>query len=262
MMKGEVDARAGLLRAVVEEAGAAALAHWRGRAALVVEDKGNPQDVVSAADRQVETVIRASVRQAFPDDGFLGEEHAAEAGRSGWLWVIDPIDGTAPFLAGHPTWCVSIAVRRGEETLLGAIAAPAQGELYFARRGRGAELDGLALRIDPDIGLTNRQTAIGASARSDPAEIAGLVERLMRRGGMFYRNGSGALMLAYVAAGRLAGYCEPFMAAWDCLAGFLIIEEAGGRAAPYPPGRLEDGGPVLAAAPGAWDELRAVFEGR
>ena len=76
---------------------------------------------------------------------------------------------------------------------------------------------------------------------------------------MFFRNGSGALMLAYVAAGRLAGYLEPHMHAWDCLAGLLLVREAGGRTAPFPEGAdLLSGGPVVAAAPGAWDELSRV----
>jgi myo-inositol-1(or 4)-monophosphatase len=260
-MDDEVGARHALLIEVTTASGARALEHWRSRAELVIEEKASPQDVVSMADRDVETLIREAVRRAFPGDGFYGEEFGAEAGRSGFVWAIDPIDGTSPFLAGLPSWCVSIAVRRAEETVAGAVAAPVTGELYEARIGFGARLDGMALRLDPGVTIRAGQTAIGASARTDPAEAAGLVERLMRRGGMFYRNGSGALMLAYVAAGRLIGYYEPHMHAWDCLAGLLLVAEAGGRVLDYPDGRLEGGGRVLAAAPGAFDDLLAVAEG-
>jgi myo-inositol-1(or 4)-monophosphatase len=258
----EVGARHALLVGLAGAAGARALEHWHARADLVIEEKASPQDVVSAADRDVETLVRAAVRDGFPEDGFYGEEFGAEAGRSGFVWAIDPIDGTSPFLAGLPHWCVSVAVRRGDATVAGAIAAPLLAEVFETRRGGGARVNGLPLRLDPAVTIRNGQTAIGASARTDPAEAAGLVERLMRRGGMFYRNGSGALMLAYVAAGRLTGYYEPHMHAWDCLAGLLLVEEAGGRVLPYPEGRLEDGGRVLAAAQGAFDDLLAVAEGR
>jgi myo-inositol-1(or 4)-monophosphatase len=258
----DVGLRDALLRRLAVEAGERALHHWRRRAHLLIETKANPQDVVSIADREVEAGIRESVRTDFPHDGFLGEELGIEPGASGFTWVIDPIDGTSPFLAGLSTWCVSIALRQDDVTVAGAIAAPVTGELFAARRGGGLRVDGLPVVIDAAFGIRNGQTAIGASGRTDPALIAGIVERLMRRGGLFYRNGSGALMLAYVAAGRLAGYYEPHMHAWDCLAGLLMVEEAGGRTLAYPEGDLAAGGQVLAAAPGAWDDLCAVVDGR
>jgi myo-inositol-1(or 4)-monophosphatase len=256
-----VGARHALMCRVAAEAGEQALGHWRRRAELIIEEKANPQDVVSRADRAVERAIREAVAMAFPEDAVLGEEFGAVVGRSGYTWVVDPIDGTAPFLAGHPTWCVAIALRRDDETVAAATAAPVTGELFAARRGQGMTVDGSRVTLDRALGIGNGQTAIGASGRSDPAEIAGIVERLMRRGGMFYRNGSGALMLAYVASGRLAGYVEPHMHAWDAVGGLMMVEEAGGRTAPYPDGRLEDGGRVIAAGPGAWDDLIAVVDG-
>ena len=87
-----------------------------------------------------------------------------------------------------------------------------------------------------------------------------MVETLLDAGGNFIRNGSGALMLAYVAAGRLVGYYEPYMHAWDCMAGFCLVKEAGGWFHPFPTdgGKLTKGAPVLAAAPGAIDDLRAI----
>jgi myo-inositol-1(or 4)-monophosphatase len=104
--------------------------------------------------------------------------------------------------------------------------------------------------------MLNAAVGIGASHRTPPERAAGAVARLLAGGGMFFRNGSGALMLAYVAAGRLAAYYEPHMHPWDCLAGLLIIREAGGRTAPF--GASDDpehGTAVFAAAPGAWDDL-------
>lgn len=257
-MTNGLDGRATVLERVIREAADRALGHWHRREEIVFQTKGDPRDIVSQADRDVEEAIRAAVTASFPEDGFIGEEFGTQAARSGFAWIIDPIDGTAPFMAGLPSWCVSIAVVRGEERVAGAIAVPVTGELFLAEKGRGATLDGRPLRLDARVGIAGGSTAIGASHRSEPGEIGGVIERLMRRGGMFYRNGSGALMLAYVAAGRLVGIYEPHMHAYDCLAGLLLVEEAGGVCAPYPEKDLAGGGRVLAATPGAWTDLAEI----
>ncbi len=253
----DIDARFALAQRVAADAGALALEFWRTRLELAVETKAGLQDIVSEADRAVERAIRAAVGAAFPADGFLGEEYGLTGGASGFDWVVDPIDGTSPYLHGIPNWCVSIAVTKAGETVIGVIDVPTHGETFTAVLGRGAALNGAPLRLPDDLRVNNAATGVGASHRTDPVWIARVTGDLARSGGVFFRNGSGALMLAYVAAGRLAGYMEPYMNAWDCLAGLLMIREAGGRTAPFPaPGRaLTDGGPVLAAAPGAWDDL-------
>jgi myo-inositol-1(or 4)-monophosphatase len=261
MRPAAIAERAALAERVAAEAGQRALGLWQRRGELVVEAKGDARDVVSRADREIEAAIRETVARDFPQDGYFGEELGAEPGRSGFVWVIDPIDGTTPFLGGHATWCVSIAVLAGERPAAAAIAAPALGALWVARRGGGAWLGSRRLAVDPKLGIGGAMTAIGASHRSDPAAIGGVIERLMRRGGIHYRNGSGALMLAQVGAGELGGYFEPHMHAWDAMAGLLIVEEAGGRVGPYPAGSLEAGGRVIVAAPGVWDDLVAVADG-
>jgi len=103
-------------------------------------------------------------------------------------------------------------------------------------------------------------TGIGANNYVTPAFVAKTVEKLLEAGGTFIRNGSGALMLAYVAAGRLVGYYEPYMHAWDCLAGYCLVKEAGGFVHPFPVDgeQLTKGAPVLAAAAGAIDDLKAI----
>lgn len=258
-MADDLDGRETLALEVAREAGALALDYWRRRAQLVIEAKASAQDVVSEADRAVERLIRARVAAAFPEDGFLGEEYGAELGRSGLTWVIDPIDGTSPFVHGIPSWCVAIAVARGVEPVIGVIEAPTAGETFAARLGRGATVNGAPMRLDPGPDLRNAATAVGASHRTNPAWIGRVTEELGRAGGVFFRNGSGALMLAYVAAGRLAGYVEPHMNAWDCLGALLMIREAGGRTAAFPDGDdLAKGGVALAASAAAWDELVAI----
>ncbi len=115
---------------------------------LVIETKADPHDVVSIADREVEDLIRTRIAAAFPGDAILGEEYGVSSGTSDYTWVIDPIDGTSPFVNGMPTWCISIAALRGEEIAIGVIYVPCNDELYAAADGMGATLNGKALKLD------------------------------------------------------------------------------------------------------------------
>ena len=254
------DPRFTLARAMADEAGALALDYFNRRETLVVEQKRDPQDVVSIADRDVEQLIRKRVAEKFPDDGFLGEEYGLQPGTSGLTWVVDPIDGTSPFVNGMPNWCVSIALLENDDPVIGVIASPCHQETYAAMAGHGATLNGKKLTLDGSRNIRNAVTGIGANNHVTPQVVAKMVEDLLMAGGNFIRNGSGALMLAYVAAGRLVGYYEPYMHAWDCLAGYCLVKEAGGWHHQFPTSgdHLTRGAPVLAAAPGAKDDLRRV----
>ncbi|KQS75388.1 inositol monophosphatase [Rhizobium sp. Leaf384] len=259
-MTHDLDARFALAQTIARTAGAVALDYFNRRETLVIETKRDAQDVVSIADREVENLIRAAVAEAHADDGFLGEEYGLAAGTSGYTWVVDPIDGTSPFVNGMPSWCVSIAVLRDSKPVIGVIYAPCFDELYAGADGKGATLNGRALVLDPSRTIRNAVTGIGANNYVTPAFVGKMVESLLEAGGNFIRNGSGALMLAYVAAGRLVGYYEPYMHAWDCLAGYCLVREAGGWHHPFPVegAQLTRGSPVLAAAPGAVDDLRKI----
>ncbi len=262
MNDAAIDARWAFSQEIGQRAGALAFEHWRAKDRLVVETKSHRQDIVSEADRAVERLIRDAVAEAFPGDAFLGEEYGFTPGASGFTWVVDPIDGTSPYLHGIPDWCVAIAVVADGRTVAGAIEAPAHGDRYAARLGGGATRNGAPMRIAPDVSILNTSCAFGTGPRSDPAETAERVRRLMDAGGVFFSNGSGAVMLAYVASGRLAGYLTSYMNSWDCLAGLLMIGEAGGRVTDFAEHRdLETPRPVLAAAPGAWDALAAIRDG-
>lgn len=256
----EIEARFALAKTAAQEAGALAYTYFQQRETLVIETKHDPQDVVSIADREVEQLLRARFAQTFPGDGVLGEEYGLEEGTSGFTWVVDPIDGTSPFVNGMPNWCVSIALLREGRPVVGVIYAPCHNELYAAADGLGATLNDRRLSLDPARTIRNAVTGIGANNYVTPALVAGIVERLLEAGGNFIRNGSGALMLAYVAAGRLVGYYEPYMHAWDCLAGYCLVNEAGGWCHPFPSqgAGLVKGAPVLACAPGAVEDLRQI----
>jgi myo-inositol-1(or 4)-monophosphatase len=244
---------------IARQAGQRALGHFNARDTLVIEAKANPQDVVSRADREVEDVLRAAILSQFPDDSILGEEGKPTNGTSGFVWVIDPIDGTMPFLSGIPQWCVAIALLHDNETVAAATFVPATDILFRARKGGGMFSNELRCTIPSNLGLTNAMTAIGASHRVAPDVIAATIRALVEKGGAFYRNGSGALMLAQVACGQMAGYVEHHMNAWDCLGGLLMITEAGGRIVePDMAQMLQQGGPVLGAAPLAYAALHEI----
>lgn len=244
---------------LARHAGAAALDYFERRETLAVETKAAAQDVVSQADRAVEALIRDEIAAAFPDDAILGEEGAPRSGTSGFTWVIDPIDGTMPFLSGLAHWCVAIAVLQAGRTVAAATFAPRLGLLYEAKEGAGFRCNGETRITSTELRITDAMTAIGASHRTPAVAIAGVIAQLLQAGGAYYRSGSGAMMLAEVAAGNLAGYYEPHMHPWDCLGGLLMIREAGGCIAPFDAQRmLARGERVLVAAPAAYSPLSDI----
>ena len=257
-MTRDIADRLNAAKSICSRAGTTALAYFNALDSLNIESKGH-QDLVSQADREVEVQIRADLARRFPDDGIIGEEHAPVAGRSGFTWVIDPIDGTANFVAGIPVWCVVLACVWKGRTVLGVIHDPVHGETFSARSGNGAFCNALPIRVAPSRGINDGTLGTGFSNRSGAGNVARLVGGIVDRGGVFGRNASGALSLAYVAAGRLIGYAEDHMNAWDCLAGQLLVAEAGGVVEDHHAGdMLARGGRVIVAAPNVFDDLVAI----
>jgi myo-inositol-1(or 4)-monophosphatase len=243
---------------LAEAAGAKAMEYFRDLGSLSIESKGH-QDMVSNADREVEQFIRGAIAERFADDGVLGEEFGGETGSSGFTWVIDPIDGTANFVSGIPAWTVVIACVEEGRTIAGVIHDPNVGETFSAARGGGAFLNGRPMRVAGGVTLKTGSVGAGFSNRVPGEEITRFITALVGQGGVFYRNASGAAMLAYVAAGRLIGYYEPHMNAWDCIAGLLMVEEAGGCVLPFD-GKtmLAEGGVVLAASPDVFGDIEKL----
>ncbi|HEY0239397.1 MAG TPA: inositol monophosphatase [Friedmanniella sp.] len=251
-----LDARFAFGHALVREAGALAMAHFGRLATLVVHRKG-ARDVVSEADTEVEDLVRARIREAFPSDGFLGEETGLlEVDGSTGTWVVDPIDGTQPFVSGLRSWCVSIAYVRDGRAELGFVFNPAAAELFEGRRGGAATLNGVAINPHPGTTLLDGLVYVGASPRVTAEQVVPMVDRLLRAGGMFVRSGSGALGLCDVACGRLLGYVEPHINTWDCLGAVAVLEAAGCRV-DYGDAAAEllHGGPIVAGPPAVFDQL-------
>jgi myo-inositol-1(or 4)-monophosphatase len=251
----ELDARELALAAVAREAGELARRLFSNPAEVRLKGK---QDFVTAADGEVERLIIERLKARFPHDAFLGEEGGAE-GKGDALWVIDPIDGTANFAHRIPHFCISIAFLSAGKLLLGAIAAPMYGERYRARLGRGAFLNDRPMRVAEVTDMRQAIVELGWSARRPVRAYTGLLERVLDAGAIFMRAGSGALGLAYVAAGRTHGYCELHINSWDTLAGLLMVREAGGWTNDFLAGdALQRGNAVLACAPGLREALVAA----
>jgi myo-inositol-1(or 4)-monophosphatase len=233
------------------------------RRALAVEAKG-AQNYVSQADRTVETLIFDELRQEFPSDALLGEESAATfAGGAERVWVIDPIDGTHNFLRGARYYCVSIAYVEHGKREIGVIFDPEHDELFHARRGHGAwcaHADGEErIKVAECNSLKRAFIALGHHDRFPEPRYIAVRQALMDEGSAVRNMGAGALQLAHTAAGRFDAFIELSLNSWDALAGVLLVEEAGGYAAPFPgPGGLLEPAQALACAPGIADALRRI----
>lgn len=254
----DMDARARFATVLCRRAGAKARAFFESRDKLAVDTKG-AQDWVTQADRDIEFFIRDDLARKYPDDGVHGEEHDTTHGTSGFTWVIDPIDGTTNFINGIPLWTIVLAGVSGGQTQVGVIHDPNSDETFVAVRGRGATLNDAPIRVANDVGLDNGTVAVGYSGRAGTSGVLRVIEALVTRGAMFHRNASGALSLAYVSSGRLLGYLEEHMNAWDCLAGQLLVAEAGGRVeAQDADAMITDGGRVVAGTATVFDELKSI----
>jgi myo-inositol-1(or 4)-monophosphatase len=191
-------------------------------------------DLVTEVDEQAERVIKEILLGAFPSYGMLAEESGRSSGREDARWIVDPLDGTTNYSHGLPIFAVSIALERAGEMVVGVVHDPMREETYLAERGGGATLNGERIRVSDTNELIQALIATGFPYdRADMPEALELFGRFAAITRGMRRLGSTALDLCYVAAGRLDGYYERGIWAWDIAAGGLILEEAGGKVTNY-----------------------------
>ena len=189
--------------------------------------KGRRADLVTDADHASERLIVDRLRKEFPKSTIVGEEGGIRAGVTTERWYVDPLDGTTNFTHGYPMFCVSIAYERDGEVCAGVVYAPFYDELFVAERGAGAALNALPLRVSGVGQLADALVCTGFH----PADFARNGEYFRVMSGVAQavrRDGSAALDLAAVAAGRFDGFWEFDLSAWDVSAGALIVRESGG----------------------------------
>ncbi len=212
-------------RAAAQAAAAELLARYDA-APQQLATKTTPTDLVSAADLAAEQAIRALLARERPGDAILGEEGGATAatGASGVRWVVDPLDGTVNYLFGHPQWSVSVACEDADGALAGVVLDPLRGEEHAATRSGPAP----ARPRRPDVTLATALVATGfAYDAGVRAQQAAVLARVLPRVRDIRRDGSAALDLAWLAAGRFDAYWERGVQPWDVAAGLLLCERAG-----------------------------------
>jgi len=229
-------------------ADAAAAVHRRDQGRIVLEgasEKGRA-DYVSKTDMDAQAAALAVIRSRHPGHLVLAEEDERPVAErvAGWdgspMWVVDPLDGTANFLHGHPQYAASVAVAVDGRPVAGAVVAPATGERWWAARGEGAFRGGVPIRVSPRRPLRDALVGTGFPFKllERLPEYLGQLDRVLRGSAGVRRAGAAALDLCYLAQGSLDAFWELFLHPWDFAAGWLIVEEAGGVMA------KEDGSPL------------------
>jgi myo-inositol-1(or 4)-monophosphatase len=219
-----------LAAAAARAGGAVLMKRLHAGAALEIGYKDARANLVTAADREAQRAVTATILATFPQHLVHGEEGTAGNPGSSHVWYVDPLDGTTNYAHGIGFFCVSVALRAHGRTVAGAVYDPLRDELYAAGPEGGATLNGAPLCVSETAAL-DRSLVVAQAQTVDPGEIrayARLVERLMSVAGGVRSFGSPALTLCAIAAGRLEAYCEYTMDAWDIAAGQLILEQAGG----------------------------------
>lgn len=200
----------------------------------VLDTKSSPVDVVTAMDKEVESLLRTELARRRPNDGFLGEEGDSIAGTSGYTWIIDPIDGTVNYLYGRDDYSVSVAVVYGAPNpsewtqLAGAVVRVPDGRTWSASRGGGAWCDGQRLESTAPLLLEQCLVGTGFSYSSKVRELqAAVLHWILPKVRDIRRSGSAALELCYLAEGGADLFYERGLNVWDMAAGTLIVRESG-----------------------------------
>ena len=220
-------------------------------------------EIVSTANREAEQAIVATIGAAFPDHAIAGKEAGAAPanGAPAYQWIVDPLDGMMNFVHGYPYFAVSIALAHAGTLSHAVVLDPVHDELFTALKGRGAHLNGAPLRTSACTRMQDALIGTVVPTRKSPRLSRYLpVFNALAARCTLRRAGSGALDLAYVAAGRLDGFFEMSLGTLDVAAGALLVAEAGGRVGDFA-GTPEfmRGNEVIAAAPGIFNPLREAI---
>ena len=208
---------------------------------ILVEEKTSSFDLLTVADLESEKAVVSTIRENFPDHNFLAEESKYEKTDSQFSWIIDPLDGTNNFVCGLPIFCVSIALAKGDDLLLGVVYDPTRDELFHAQKTKGAFLNGKPIKVTQQETLKQSLLITGFyydRGKQMQRTLVNIQEFFSNRIVGLRRLGAAALDLCYIASGRASGFWEFKLSPWDFAAGKLLIEEAGGRISDKKGGKL------------------------
>ncbi len=188
-------------------------------------------DYVSYVDKESERRLVMALRDLLPEAGFITEEGSAEYHDEPYCWVVDPLDGTTNYIHDNAPYCVSIALRNKQSLLSGVVYDPCRDECFYAWQGGGAYVNGQPMRVSAVERVEDSFLVVELPYNSDSYARTGehLIHELYGKVGGIRMNGSAALAICYVAAGRFDGWLEAFIGKWDFSAAALMVQEAGGR---------------------------------
>ncbi|MBC7651319.1 MAG: inositol monophosphatase [Deinococcales bacterium] len=235
------------------QAGAAVMKEYFNKQ-FTISNKEGINNLVTEADFKSEAAIFATIKKSYPSHFILSEEAGALEQNSVYKWIIDPIDGTVNYANGIPICCVSIGLEKEGVMEMGAVYNPFLNEFFFAQRGFGATLNDKIINVSKKEKLVESCLVTGFpyTYLDEPNGPLQVFEKLIRNGIPVRRLGSAAIDLCWVACGRFDGFYEHKLQAWDSAAGFLIVEEAGGKVTnfkgqhynPYQPGIIATNGKI------------------
>ena len=219
---------------------------------FTVFNKEGINNLVTEIDHKSEKAIIDVIKSEFPNHYILSEEVGAIVQESEYKWIIDPIDGTVNYANGIPICCVSIGIEKAGKMEMGAVFNPFINEFFFAERGAGAFMNDKKISVSSKSELIKSCMVTGFpyTYLDEPNGPLQVFEKFIRKGIPVRRLGSAAIDLCWVAAGRFDGFYEHQLSAWDSAAGFIIVEEAGGKVTnlkgdpynPYKPGLIATNG--------------------
>lgn len=223
-----------IARRTAISAGKIILRYYENLDRITVNSK-RANDLVSDVDLQVEQEIIQSLRRSYPEHAILSEESGTLAGDAEHQWLIDPLDGTTNYLHGLPFFCISMAYLYRQRLEIGLVYDPLREEFFTASRGQGAQLNGRRMRVTTRSQLNGALVSTGMPPwiSGQQHSIMAMINDVVQQGSILRRNGSAALDLSYVAAGRLDGFWETHLHPWDVGAGTLLVQEAGGLVGDY-----------------------------
>ncbi|MBA3829593.1 MAG: inositol monophosphatase [Taibaiella sp.] len=218
-----------VLLEATKEAGKIIHTYFEGN--FTIDSKEGINNLVTEADKLSENAIIAVIRKYYPGHSIISEEIGELIKDSPYQWIIDPIDGTVNFAHSIPICCVSIALKHNDDLIVGAVYNPMMNELFFAEKGKGATLNGMPISVSKKTDFKKACLVTGfpykwPDSTEHPIRV---FERFVMEGLPVRRLGSAALDLCWVACGRFDGFWEYNLSSWDIAAGYLIVEEAGGR---------------------------------
>ncbi|UCE98115.1 MAG: inositol monophosphatase [Dehalococcoidia bacterium] len=216
------------LEGLVKQAGTFLLARFKKDIRLQQKRYG-VKDAITKYDKLVDELIVHQIRNQYPEHRVLSEEGGLTKGESEWLWIVDSLDGTTSFANSNPLFSVCIALQHDGELLLGAIYAPALGELYFAEKGKGAFLNHKRIHVSEISELKKSYLLYCEGGEKDRLKTGSILGKIYPEVMDLRKLGSAGLETAWVAAGKAEAYFTTNIEPWDVAPGILLIQEAGGR---------------------------------